>query len=373
MIQLGRAGFVFLIICTFVLGISTGYVLKFKIYRFAHSMLALINSPEIKADPYQSLIDNVFKEDIYQGELKFASIDSLSQINNYLNLDLVLLESYENCFDRLEIISIHQDSFSYQNKILPVVKLLFEYLGKKHEAYSYGRLPIALNQVKYATLIIPGTGKNQSSAIYADDSTNYHFGILNALTPLGGDVFVLVKPNEDFLAFHNGEKKINEFAIFNHYLSNKSSYAASYLLDAFAFMKWAKTAYKHTCVAGLSQGGGAALYVSVKAKPDIAIVASGHSIIFNDVNLSNFSQIHAVPDYAELFDSKKLCNLLQHTPTKYLFTWGKTEMNYYGIESRDSITASLIGDINHVKIAIHRGGHVFPVQEIKDFLLKVTY
>jgi hypothetical protein len=256
---------------------------------------------------------------------------------------------------------------------LPVLKIAFEYLGKEYRSYVYGKLSQRASETKYATLIIPGTGINQSSAVYSADSSNYHYGILEAIAPLQGDVFVLVKPNEDFLANHNGDgQKVNQMALINYHLNRKSSYSASYLLKAMAFVKWAKTGYTKTAVAGLSQGGAATLYVAVHAQPDIALIASGHSILFNDVNIGGASQLLGVPGYVDLFQKENLRSELQNSKTNYFFSWGKMEGDYYGIESSDKLTASWIEDLENVEVAIHEGGHEFPVKEIQEYLTEVT-
>jgi predicted esterase len=182
-----------------------------------------------------------------------------------------------------------------------------------------------------------------------------------------------VKPNEDFLANHNGNgQKVNQMALINYHLNRNSSYSASYLLKAMAFMKWAKTVYTKTAIAGLSQGGAATLYMTVISQPDIALIASGHSVLFNDVNIGGANQLLAVPGYVDLFQAENLRSELQNSKTNYFFSWGKMEGDYYGIESSDKLTASWIEDLKNVDIAIHNGGHEFPVKEIQEFLIKVT-
>jgi hypothetical protein len=63
---------------------------------------------------------------------------------------------------------------------------------------------------------------------------------------------------------------------------------------------------------------------------------------------------------------------LQNSKTNYFFSWGKMEGDYYGIESSDKLTASWIEDLENVEVAIHEGGHEFPVKEIQEYLTEVT-
>ena len=139
-----------------------------------------------------------------------------------------------------------------------------------------------------------------------------------------------------------------------------------------AFVKWAKTIYGKTAIAGLSQGGAASLYVAILAHPSIAIVSSGHSVVFNDVNISDANQLLGVPGYADLFQKENLRSELQNSKTNYFFSFGKMEGSYYGIESRNKPTASYLKGLENVEVAIHEGGHQFPVKEIQEYLIKVT-
>ena len=59
-----------------------------------------------------------------------------------------------------------------------------------------------------------------------------------------GDVFILVKPNEDFLAIHNGESKIKESEFVNHLLNSGGSYTAYYMLQGLALSKYLEARYK---------------------------------------------------------------------------------------------------------------------------------
>ena len=111
-----------------------------------------------------------------------------------------------------------------------------------------------------AALIIPGSGINQSSRIYGNDPSNYHFGIMEALGS-SFNKYVLIKPNEDCLAFHNGRQKLNNGFIINWLLDHEAFYSAHYITSSLAITKFLQDKYDKVVVAGLSQGGAAALLI----------------------------------------------------------------------------------------------------------------
>lgn len=354
----------------FIAGIALGFLKGSHLYSAAYRFGVLTKT---KLLPNEQLLGQVFNEEVYDGELKYDAITDLTEIRSCPDRNLINLNQFDSAFERIQILRAEQLFFNFKGNSLPVIKITFRYLEKEYRSYAYGNLSQNPSKNKYATLIIPGTGINQTSAIYSADSTNYHFGIIEAIELLKGDVFVLVKPNEDFLANHNGDgKKVNQMALINYHLNRNSSYSASYLLKAMALVKWTKTVYTKTAIAGLSQGGAATLYTAVITQPDIALIASGHSVLFNDVNIGGANQLLAVPGYVDLFQAENLRSELQNSNTNYFFSWGKMEGDYYGIESSDKLTASLIKDLKNVDIAIHNGGHEFPVKEIKEYLIKET-
>ena len=82
----------------------------------------------------------------------------------------------------------------------------------------------------------------------------------------GGGVYTFIKPNEDFLAWHDGNgKKLSGDFIWNWHLNREGSYSVSYLVQSLAFTKWMKGCFKKTLIAGLSQGGAAAYSMLCRA------------------------------------------------------------------------------------------------------------
>jgi hypothetical protein len=185
----------------------------------------------------------------------------------------------------------------------------------------------------------------------------------------GGEIFTLIKPNEDFLAWHDGTgRKMTGDFIWNWHLNRYGSYSVSYIVQSLAITKWLKQCAGAVILAGLSQGGAAVMLNAFQSHPHAAIVASGASLITSDAEWSGDSQIIAVPGYAELYEEDNLFLALERTPTQWFFSWGLRERGTYKIEAVEGKTAQAIDGLTNVEVVTHEEGHVFPVEDIKDWL-----
>jgi hypothetical protein len=247
------------------------------------------------------------------------------------------------------------------------VRVDFSYRGTAHAAWAYGNLPGTCTGGS-AALVIPGSGDNQGSAIVDRQPGNYHLGVLDALAGVGSS-YVLIKPNEDALAWHNGQgAKLSGNMIWNYHVNRGGSYSVSYLVQAMAFTKWMKSCFSRTVVAGLSQGGAAAMLTALQAAPTAAVVAAGHSLLFDQLEYAGHSQLLSVPGYAALAKRDTLVSALGASPTRWLFAWGRADSDVYKVESATGYTAGAIDPLANVDISIHDGGHVFPVAAMQAFL-----
>src|SRR6185503_2850904 len=84
----------------------------------------------------------------------------------------------------------------------------YQLAGKKYDAHAYA----SAQSKDCAAVVIPGSGQNQSSGLFAGDPENYH-GMIAAAVRDFCDPVIYVKPNEDFTAIHNGSRKLNYTAI----------------------------------------------------------------------------------------------------------------------------------------------------------------
>lgn len=275
-------------------------------------------------------------------------------------------DDFEQAYDN--IVQLEVKTILLNDGKTSVVKLDFIYYRDTLDTYAYGRIP-NFDNAKIGALIIPGSGHNQSEGIALNDSLNYHYGIMDALAFKQANVFTMIKPNEDILAWHNGQgKKLNGNYIWNWQVNHEGSYSVSYLVQSLAWIKWLKTRYKRTIVVGLSQGGAATMLNALQSKPDIAILSSGHSCV-GELALGNgHDQLLAVPGYGKLFLLDTLVAKLKVIPTQWLFTWGKKEEGLYRLEAEKGYTANPVDHLDNVVCVFHEGGHEFPKKEIIQFL-----
>lgn len=317
--------------------------------------------------PYKGegeILRDAFTKPISPGEKIYSqitSLDGIKQVNDAIFLPIELF------FDAYQNITLGKtEQLELDNGATKLVKLRYTLGGRVYSAYAYGRLDSS-SKTKQAALIIPGSGLNQSSAIYKKDPDNYHFGVFDALGP-DYNVFVFIKPNEDVLAFHDGRAKLDESFFVNWHLNRGSSYSAAYIAQSLAFTKFLQSNYKDVAVIGLSQGGAAAMLNVLQSEPEAAIIASGYSVIAEQkAEGSGFNQI-IIPNVSKLLVPERLTKQMAVMKTNFLFTWGKRETGGYKIEAEECLTCVMLKEARNANFVIHDGGHVFPVSEIQSWL-----
>jgi hypothetical protein len=290
----------------------------------------------------------------------------LYERNKELAIDASLFDQVYPVIQNIDVTPIKRNPNE-----LPVVKVRFQLNGTEKHAFAYGLFPKRCDKsTGKAALIIPGSGLNQSIAIFTGESGNYQKDLFQVFQRNNISSFVLIKPNEAYLAWHNGRgAKVNGSVIFNWHLNRRSSYSAAYIVQAMAVMKWMKNCFGHTILAGVSQGGAAALLAGLQAEPDIAIVSSGFSLLTDSLELSGQNQISGVALYGDLHNPEKLSSSLGASRTEWVFTWGMREQDIYGVEALTSNTARVIGYIKNVHWRSIKQGHSAPADLI-DSLLK---
>jgi hypothetical protein len=309
------------------------------------------------------LLKFAFTDDLIKGDKIYPPINSLEGVRERNEEIFMPAKSFFTSYDDLELTS---SSLLYlDNGKTRVSKVSYALEAKQFESYSYGLMEENTEHNK-AVLIIPGSMLNQSSAIYNNDPQNYHYGILEALKDTNADIFVYIKPNEDILAFHDGKKKLGINYYVNWHLNRGGSYSASYITQTLAFTKHLKSKYEKVAVIGLSQGGGATLLNVLQSEPDIAVIASGYSVINEIVTGSGFNQI-IIPEVDLFLSSERLKEKIQSMNTRFLFTWGNHEEGVYRIEAKEQSSCNKLAFLENVKCMIFNGEHEFPVHEIRKF------
>lgn len=217
-------------------------------------------------------------------------------------------------------------------------------------------------------LIIPGTGHDHSSAIYYNNSKNYHAGIISSFAQCSA--YVLIKPNEDFLSIYFKGMKLTENAYLNHLIGRGYSYSSKYITDAIALMQWIKLNYSHSIVTGLSQGGTAAMLVAVETEPSDAIIASGPLKIYDDISISGYNTI-VFPGYQEKILSDSLYQRLKYLKTRFLFLYGKREVGLVMDDLKNLSIFSLLKGSGNVRCSLHNGGHIYPEQLVRKYVYEI--
>lgn len=239
-----------------------------------------------------------------------------------------------------------------------------------YEAYTYVAKSLVEPEADTAYLIIPGSGINEAGKIFYADDTDYHCCLRNKIDK-GADVYVYVKPNNDFLAVHHQGKVLDgKVALFPQLLMMGGSYSTRYLVDAIALAKHLKGKYRKLVIAGLSQGGNAALMIALQVEPDVAIIASGYSVLNSGpVYVAGINQI-VIPGFLDVYTPEYIANVMGQQSTQYMFTFGEAEAGIYGYESVEKVTEKSFNKIKNIQFYYHPDAHVFPVEAIISFLKK---
>lgn len=281
-----------------------------------------------------------------------SSIDAISERVRAYEVDVALFAS---AYDQLTVTGAKQDGEH--------LAVSYELGGRSYTAHAYA--PASPASRRCAAVIIPGSGQNQSSEIFAGRAENYHGAIVPAIDDLCVP-FVFVKPNEDFIAIHNGAKKLSYTAIAAYLLNRGGSYSAHYIISALALVKHLQPAYRFVVPMGLSQGGDAALNVALQSRPAGAVVASGFSIYDAKLAWANLEQVIIPGAYRDF--NERVRQEVSASPTRYFFTSGTDEGVTWALEAETQATCKFLGGLANVRCQIHGGGHIFPLTEVRSFL-----
>ncbi len=366
--------FLALMIVIFAYGVGVG-LYKWPPFKQMHLIKNIVSqqvqTPELYLGEFE-LLQYAFTEDANIGYYYYPAISSLNQIREANEDIFTPIKDFETAYQNMQILDARQVDIPLDAE--SIVLITYNYQEREYTAFAYGQLPINCVEASTATMIIPGTGKNESLAIAMNDPKSYHYGIVDAINETtNGDIFVLIKPNDDIRSWHDGNGiKINGDFIYNYHLNRGGSYSVSYLVESLAISKWINNCYERVILAGLSQGGPATLLNAKQSNPDVAIVSSGLSLINNKAEWSGVgSQLHAVPNYGKLSEKNYLVSMLENSSTNFFFSWGKNEIGTYRIEAEERITADAIEFLPNVFISIHDDGHIFPKTDIEYFLKTV--
>lgn len=253
-------------------------------------------------------------------------VDSIFKysIEDYNKIDSILVDDYFSLdSDRNSTYANYPFVFTQSN---PLIYLDFKLRGKKGRSYAYLFNSLTNQTCKTAYLIVPGGGENQATNIV--QGMGYHnlnCSVVNSLIN-SGDVYTMIKPNEDARALYWLDKRLNSYLV-SHLDSINKNYGINYLIELVALIKNLKKNYTKVIVLGASEGGYASLLASVATQPDAVMVSAGYSVGFDTSVYSKDILRLRFDSLVDYSTSNSLKQKIDTQTTKYLFTWG----NYDGI------------------------------------------
>lgn len=295
--------------------------------------------------------------------LKYPPVKNNKELNHRINKLIIDIDSIEFAYKNIKI-----ESSSREENI---IEISYTYKGRKDTVFAFIKTAIKQTSNNLGVFVVPGSGINQSSEInyYNNTEINYQSNI-DDICSYYGDVFILVKPNEDFLAIHNGGKKIGELSYVNYLINVGSSYSAYYFIQSLVLSKYIKNKYEMMYITGLSQGGYVALLNSLQSNPDKSVIASGFSILFDEPYQSGPNQF-ILPGLSNFFNNEQIKNNIMSSNTDYLFTYGKQEYGIYGREANEFLTKDYFSELENVTVNSHNGKHVYDSISTVRFLNKI--
>ena len=315
--------------------------------------------------------DEAFADSVIAGPTLYKAITDEQGLRKANESIFMRVDEYASSYETLTV----GDAAVFLLAKRQVLRVSFQYQGRAFASYAYAPKGLKCGIGRAAVLMIPGTGFNVSTAMLDAPPGSENYEGISTVLNHADDAFVFVKPNEDFLAFHNGfGRKLGANYIVNYHLNLGGSYSGSYLVHAAAMMKYFKKCHGRTGVAGYSQGGAASLLLGLLTHPNFAVVASGHSVIHNDVPISGPDQISGLIEYGRLNRAAELrAAIAQRPSTRFLFTWGRNDSSSYQIETLRKPTVRALIGLPNVETMIHPGGHILPGPAIRLFLEKNGY
>ena len=356
-----------MLLLAFIYGLAVG---QYRLWPRQHIVDAhsyLFEAPPRKA----AWFDEAFADPVIPGPKIFPAITNEAGVHAANEMMFMRVGEYGSSYEKLVLGEAKLIALAKRQ----VLQVPFEYQDRRFTAWAYAPKGLKCGGDRTSVLMIPGTGYNVSTAMLDANAGSENYEGINVLLRHANDAFIFVKPNEDFLAYHNGfGRKLGTNYTVNYHLNLGGSYAASYLVHAAAIIKYLKRCHNRVGVAGYSQGGAASLLLGLLTQPDFAIVASGHSIIHNDIPISGQDQISGLVEYGRLNRKAELQMAISQSPkTRFLFTWGRNDSSSYQQETITQPTITALQALSNVETIIHRDGHILPGPTMREFLEKNGY
>ncbi len=321
-------------------------------------LLFFINKGKAQ-DISTSIFPYIFTDRIIAQQI-YPEIQTSADLNSrLLSIDITPYEYFHADSLISNYVYSIKDSIYYSN---------FSISQRQYKAYCYFKQGL-VTEDSVAFLIIPGSGLNQSIDIYKGIQDNYQGDISNH-TIKYGDTYVFVKPNEDFLAWYSNNYKLNVYGYINYILNRGYSYSAYYITQAIAVAKELKSRYRKVVILGCSQGASAALLIALQTEPTACVVASGYSILFDQLDWSSQAQI-VIPGLSQYYSAEKIKNIIKSHKTTYLFTYGMLEGDFYKLEAYSHITKTFFSGVDNALFSSDLFGHTYPQPKVENFIVDI--
>jgi len=174
----------------FAYGVGVGYYQWppfWQIQGAKNTLTQLLPERAVEVVEYRGeaeLLAYAFTDPVKESDLYYPPITHLAGIRRENDRIFMLRQGFEGAYEDLQVLAAEQ--LNRPQGAMPVVRVRFEYQDPEYEAFAYGRMPEVCDGKNAASLIIPGSGLNQSLGIANGDKANYHHGILDALNAGGG-------------------------------------------------------------------------------------------------------------------------------------------------------------------------------------------
>lgn len=243
-------------------------------------------------------------------KFKMADLDSI----HYLTVDTLQYDTMVN-----NSMAQYPNNYPQANQM---VYLPFQFLHKTSNAYAFLFPDTLQPRCRYAFMLVPGTGTNESYSIV--NGWGYHNQLCQMVANCRtyGDVYTFIKPNEESRAIFWNGKKLNEYIV-SYLITQNTRYGINYLIEMIAWIKYLKANYDKVFLFGLSEGGYSSLLCTMYIQPDAALISGGYSIQFDSNAIEKPILKTRFDDLLDTFHQAKVRDVISSSNTQYLFTYGE--------------------------------------------------
>lgn len=294
---------------------------------------------------FNNLLDSVFK----------FSLDDFKEIESMVLQDSIFYDTERN-----STFNNYPQAF---NQLNPLTYIKFEINGKVGTAYNffYPRISSSKMSCNRAFVIVPGWGPNTATELVQGNGQYNELCYVLKNLRNGGDVYAVMKPNEDARALYWNNHKVNHSSLVSLLIPENHRYGLNYLIEIIATVKLLKQKYNEVVLLGAAEGGYASTLASMVSHPDASIISGGYSIAF-DTSMASFNVLTEKFDsLVSIYNRNVIKNNVLTNDTKYLFAWGDKEPIVLMQAEHDSnYTEKYFNNTSLISYYYNFTGHTFP-------------